>query len=175
MAGTWLEDPETPLTYRNVPVYRIGPGGRFDLDSRKGSGGIAYTLSAEAGVLTPSRGASTKNGPVAALTTAGSSGEPVHFVKFSAPVSVMNSCKDQGPRSRLQSAQRGSVVVIEEGGREALDLVEGADRFCERIGAVHGVEQAKRAPRLARLAEGRLLGLEDGFPVVLPYEAVRRL
>jgi cyanophycinase len=48
--------PKTPLTYRNVAVYRIGPGGRFDLDQWGGSGGIAYTLSAEAGVLTSSRG-----------------------------------------------------------------------------------------------------------------------
>jgi cyanophycinase-like exopeptidase len=48
--------PATPLTYRNVAVYRIAPGGRFDLLKWKGSGGIAYTLSAEAGVLTSSRG-----------------------------------------------------------------------------------------------------------------------
>jgi cyanophycinase len=48
--------PETPLTFRNVAVYRIGPGGRFDLDTWRGAGGIAYTLSAEAGVLTSSRG-----------------------------------------------------------------------------------------------------------------------
>jgi cyanophycinase len=48
--------PGTPLTYRNVAVYRIGPGGRFDLDTWTGKGGIAYTLSAEAGVLTSSRG-----------------------------------------------------------------------------------------------------------------------
>ena len=48
--------PGTPLTYRNVAVYRIGPGGTFDLDTWKGTGGISYTLSAEAGVLTSSRG-----------------------------------------------------------------------------------------------------------------------
>ena len=48
--------PGTPLTYRNVAVYRIGPGGTFDLDTWTGSGGISYTLSAEAGVLTSSRG-----------------------------------------------------------------------------------------------------------------------
>jgi cyanophycinase len=48
--------PGTPLTYRNVPVYRIGPGGKFDLDTWKGAGGIAYTLTAEAGVLSSSRG-----------------------------------------------------------------------------------------------------------------------
>ena len=48
--------PKTPLTFRNVTVYRIGPGGTFDLDAWRGSGGIAYTLSAESGVLTSSRG-----------------------------------------------------------------------------------------------------------------------
>ncbi len=48
--------PKTPLTYRNIAVYRIGPGGRFDLDTWEGKGGIAYTLSAEAGVLISSRG-----------------------------------------------------------------------------------------------------------------------
>jgi cyanophycinase-like exopeptidase len=49
--------PGTPLTYRNVAVYRIGPGGTFDLDTWTGTGGISYTLSAEAGVLTSSNGA----------------------------------------------------------------------------------------------------------------------
>ena len=48
--------PGTPLTYRNVSVYRIGPGGTFDLVRWRGARGIAYTLSAEAGVLTSSRG-----------------------------------------------------------------------------------------------------------------------
>jgi cyanophycinase-like exopeptidase len=48
--------PKTPLTYRDVQVYRIGPGGTFDLDKWRGTGGISYTLSAEAGVLTSSRG-----------------------------------------------------------------------------------------------------------------------
>jgi cyanophycinase len=46
-----------PLTMRNVNVYRITPGGaRFDLRTWKGQGGIAYTLSAENGVLKSSRG-----------------------------------------------------------------------------------------------------------------------
>jgi cyanophycinase-like exopeptidase len=45
-----------PLTFRAVNVYRIGPGGRFNLTSWQGEGGIAYTLSAEAGVLKSSRG-----------------------------------------------------------------------------------------------------------------------
>ena len=45
-----------PLTYRNVTVYRISPGGTFDLDTWNGTGGISYTLSAEAGVLSSSNG-----------------------------------------------------------------------------------------------------------------------
>lgn len=48
--------PGVPLTYRNVEVYRIGPGGSFDLKRWRGHGGIAYTLTVEAGVLTSSRG-----------------------------------------------------------------------------------------------------------------------
>jgi cyanophycinase len=48
--------PGVPLTYRNVSIYRIGPGGTFDLDNWHGTGGISYTLSAEAGVLVSSRG-----------------------------------------------------------------------------------------------------------------------
>lgn len=48
--------PDTPLTYRNVAVYRIGPGGTFDLDRWKGTHGISYTLHAVAGVLTSSNG-----------------------------------------------------------------------------------------------------------------------
>jgi cyanophycinase-like exopeptidase len=46
----------TPLTFRDNAVYRIGPGGRFDLSDWRGQGGIAYTLSVEAGALTSSRG-----------------------------------------------------------------------------------------------------------------------
>jgi cyanophycinase len=49
-------EPKTPLTYRNVSVYRIGPGGTFDVDRWQGTGGISYTLTAEAGVLSSSRG-----------------------------------------------------------------------------------------------------------------------
>jgi cyanophycinase-like exopeptidase len=51
-----LCEPGTPLTYRDVGVYRIGPGGRFDLDRWRGTGGITYTLTVESGVLTSSRG-----------------------------------------------------------------------------------------------------------------------
>jgi cyanophycinase len=48
--------PKTPLTYRNISVYRIGPGGHFDIPRWRGTGGIAYTLSAESGLLVSSRG-----------------------------------------------------------------------------------------------------------------------
>jgi cyanophycinase len=48
--------PDTPLTYRNVSVYRVGPGGTFDIPRWKGTQGIAYTLSAVEGVLTSSNG-----------------------------------------------------------------------------------------------------------------------
>ena len=50
-------EPGHPLTFRDVDVYRIGPGGRFDLAAWQGTGGISYRLSAEAGVLGSSRGA----------------------------------------------------------------------------------------------------------------------
>jgi cyanophycinase len=49
-------EPGVPLTFRDVEVYRVGPGGRFDLDAWRGEGGIGYTLRAEAGVLVSSRG-----------------------------------------------------------------------------------------------------------------------
>jgi hypothetical protein len=39
-----------------MPVYRIGPGGRFDLSRWRGEGGVSYTLSVVDGVLTSSRG-----------------------------------------------------------------------------------------------------------------------
>jgi hypothetical protein len=48
--------PKTPLTFRHVEVYRVGPDGAFDLAAWRGTGGLAYTLSAEAGVLASSRG-----------------------------------------------------------------------------------------------------------------------
>jgi cyanophycinase len=49
-------EPGIPLTYRNVAVYRIGPGNAFDLNRWRGTGGIAYTLTVEAGALSSSRG-----------------------------------------------------------------------------------------------------------------------
>jgi cyanophycinase len=38
-----------PLTFRNVSVYRVPPGGHFDLISWTGEGGTAYSLSVERG------------------------------------------------------------------------------------------------------------------------------
>jgi cyanophycinase len=49
-------EPGQPLTFRDIDVYRLGPGSRFDLTAWQGSGGISYRLSAEAGVLGSSRG-----------------------------------------------------------------------------------------------------------------------
>ena len=43
--------PGVPLTYQNVDVYRINAGGSFSLSRWKGRGGVAYTVSATAGVL----------------------------------------------------------------------------------------------------------------------------
>ncbi len=44
-----------PLTTGAIEVYRVGPGGRFDLASWSGEDGIAYTLRAEDGILQSSR------------------------------------------------------------------------------------------------------------------------
>jgi cyanophycinase len=43
--------PETPLTLREVQVYRIGKDGKFDLASWKGAGGTAYAISTVNGIL----------------------------------------------------------------------------------------------------------------------------
>ncbi len=50
-------EPGSPLTIRDVDVYRLQPGARFNLRNWRGEGGIAYTLSVEAGEMTSSRGA----------------------------------------------------------------------------------------------------------------------
>jgi cyanophycinase len=42
---------KTPLTYQNIGVYRIAAGGTFNLGSWSGTGGVSYTVSANAGVL----------------------------------------------------------------------------------------------------------------------------
>ncbi len=44
-----------PLTTGAIAVYRLGPGGRFDLANWHGENGIAYELRVEAGVLHSSR------------------------------------------------------------------------------------------------------------------------
>lgn len=41
----------TPLTYDNIGVYRIDASGSFDLSRWSGRGGVAYTVSADAGVV----------------------------------------------------------------------------------------------------------------------------
>lgn len=41
----------TPLTYTNVSVYRIGAAGTFNLATWSGTGGVGYAVSANAGVL----------------------------------------------------------------------------------------------------------------------------
>jgi len=43
--------PKTPLTYTNIAVYRINASGTFNLATWTGTGGTAYTVSANAGVL----------------------------------------------------------------------------------------------------------------------------
>jgi len=43
--------PNTPLTYTNIAVYKITTSGSFNLATWTGSGGVAYTVSANAGVL----------------------------------------------------------------------------------------------------------------------------
>jgi cyanophycinase len=43
--------PETPLTFRNVSVYRVRDGGNFDVSKWTGSGGTSYSISAISGIL----------------------------------------------------------------------------------------------------------------------------
>lgn len=43
--------PKTPLTYTGVGVYRLAPGGTFDLERWRGTGGVSYAVSATSGVL----------------------------------------------------------------------------------------------------------------------------
>ena len=44
--------PGVPLTYQNIAVYRINSTGTFNLPNWRGNGGTAYTVSANAGVVT---------------------------------------------------------------------------------------------------------------------------
>jgi cyanophycinase len=51
-AGPPLQCKEgTPLTTGAIAVYRLGPGGRFDIVNWRGDGGVAYELRVESGVL----------------------------------------------------------------------------------------------------------------------------
>ena len=50
-------EPGQSLTFSPIEVYRLAPGGRFDLAAWQGEGGLAYKLSVESGVLRSSRGA----------------------------------------------------------------------------------------------------------------------
>jgi len=43
--------PGTSLTYQNIAIYRINVNGSFNLSTWKGKGGVAYTVSANSGVL----------------------------------------------------------------------------------------------------------------------------
>jgi cyanophycinase-like exopeptidase len=49
-------EPGEPLAIRDVAVYRIAPGGRFDLMTWTGEGGVAYALRTDGGLLRSSRG-----------------------------------------------------------------------------------------------------------------------
>jgi cyanophycinase-like exopeptidase len=56
-AGPPLQCKEgTPLTTDAIAVYRLGPGGRFDVVNWRGDGGVAYELRVESGVLRSLRG-----------------------------------------------------------------------------------------------------------------------
>lgn len=44
--------PGMPLTYRNVAVRKVAPGGTFDVAAWRGETVVAYTVTAEAGVVT---------------------------------------------------------------------------------------------------------------------------
>jgi cyanophycinase len=43
--------PKTPLTFRNISVYKASAGSHFDLSSWSGQGGVSYELSVEGGVI----------------------------------------------------------------------------------------------------------------------------
>ena len=49
--GPQVCQPKTPLTYQNISVYRIDATGSFNLSTWRGSGGVTYTVSANAGAL----------------------------------------------------------------------------------------------------------------------------
>ena len=43
--------PKTPLTYRDLSVYRVQPGSTFDIASWRGTHGTAYMLNVVAGAI----------------------------------------------------------------------------------------------------------------------------
>jgi cyanophycinase len=43
--------PKTPLTFRNITVYRTPAGTHFDISKWSGEGGVSYSLSVEQGVI----------------------------------------------------------------------------------------------------------------------------
>jgi cyanophycinase len=49
--GAQVCQAKTPLTYQNIAVYRIDATGSFNLSTWKGTGGVTYTISANAGAL----------------------------------------------------------------------------------------------------------------------------
>jgi cyanophycinase-like exopeptidase len=49
-------EPEKPLSIQDVSVYRVAPGGTFDLKNWTGTGGLAYTFSVNDGQLISSTG-----------------------------------------------------------------------------------------------------------------------
>ena len=51
-AGSRRVVPKTPLTYRNLAVFRAEPGSRFDIPSWSGHNGTSYSLDVVAGVVT---------------------------------------------------------------------------------------------------------------------------
>jgi cyanophycinase len=48
-------EPGRPLTMENILVYKVEPGGRFDIKNWKNATGLAYTLNVDKGVITSSR------------------------------------------------------------------------------------------------------------------------
>jgi cyanophycinase len=48
--------PANPVTFTDIPVYRVSRGNTFDIANWQGSGGTAYTVSATNGVLSASKG-----------------------------------------------------------------------------------------------------------------------
>ncbi len=50
--GPQVCQPKTPLTFRDLSVYRVDASGTFNLPAWSGTNGAAYQLSAETGVLT---------------------------------------------------------------------------------------------------------------------------